>query len=320
MSWTDRVVALFPVWVTALSLVALWRPEGFAWLTGGGITVLLGVIMLGMGLTLRVEDFTRVASAPIEVLTGVALQFTVMPLLGWACGRLFGLEAAYAVGLILVACCPGGTASNIVAWIARADVALSVSMTALSTMAAIVLTPVLTTLLVGDRFEVDSWGLFRSCVTVILLPVSLGVALRRWAPGVTERVLPVAPVVAVAGVSLIVAAIMGAGRERMLTAFPALLGSIVVLHGAGFALGYTLSGLATRREATRRTVAIEVGMQNSGLGAQLARANFEASVATVVAIPAALSALTHCILGSLLAGWWSRRAPAEESGDAGNAA
>ncbi|MEM1303633.1 MAG: bile acid:sodium symporter family protein, partial [Planctomycetota bacterium] len=198
----NRLANLFPVWVLACAAAALWRPSLFAWFTHL-IVPALGVIMLGMGVTLSVGDFARVARAPRPVLLGVAAQFTVMPLLGWAIANGLALPNEFAVGLILVACCPGGTASNVVTYIARADLALSLLMTMCSTFAAIALTPLLSKWLIGERLPVDAFGLFVSTVQVVLLPVLGGMALHHLAPRLVKRVTPIAPLVSVAAIALI---------------------------------------------------------------------------------------------------------------------
>ena len=302
-----RFANAFPLWVFACSALALWHPPLFTWFSGPWITWGLGVIMLGMGITLTAEDFTRVLQFPSWVAAGVVLQYTVMPLSGWAIANLLALPDAFAVGLILVACCPGGTASNVVSYLARANLALSVTLTTLSTILAVAMTPWLTAQLAGARMPVDAWGLFTSTVQVVLLPVTVGVLLNRFSPQLTAQVVRVSPSVAVIVIALIVASVLGAGREKVLDAGPRLLAGVVLLHACGFGFGYVLSKLWNRSETVARTVSIEVGMQNSGLGAHLARTHFPAG--SGVDIPSAISALTHCMIGSLLAAIWRRIDP-----------
>ena len=298
-------VRLFPLWVTLGGVVALLYPPSFTWfLEYGLITPGLQIIMLGMGLTLELADFSRVFRAPAPIAWGVVLQYTVMPALGWSMGYAFSLPTPFAVGLVLVCCCPGGTASNVIAYLAKADVALSVSMTAFSTMLAALCTPLLTTWIVGSRVDVDGWGLFLSTAKVVLLPVALGLFMRRYLPSLTERLLPVAPAAAVLMIVAIVAAILGAQKNAVLDSGLSLLGAVVCAHALGFLLGYLLARRGSGDERIARTTAIEVGMQNSGLGAVLAQAHF---ANPLIAIPSAISAITHCILGSACAAWWSRR-------------
>lgn len=295
---------LFPIWVTVASAAAIWHPKWFTWFDGPLITVGLGLIMLGMGLTLRLEDFRRVVKLPRCLIQGLLLQYTIMPLLGLGLGWAYQLNTPFAVGLILVSCCPGGTASNVIAFLARANVALSVSLTALSTTLAILATPLLTTLLVGNRVDVSAWGLFFTTVQVVLLPVTLGVLLNRYAHRFTQKILPIAPPVAVLLITLIVASIIGAGGDIILAAAPRLALAVGTLHALGFFLGYIFSRLLGDPKITARTISIEVGMQNSGLGVVLATQNF---ASPAVAIPSAMSSLFHSVIGSVLAVWWRRR-------------
>jgi len=298
-------VRLFPLWVTLGGVVALIYPPGFVWfLDFGLITPGLQIIMLGMGLTLELSDFSRVLRAPAPILWGVVLQYSLMPLLGWAVGYMFRLPTPFAVGLVLVCCCPGGTASNVIAYLAKADVALSVSMTAFSTMLAAAFTPLLTAWIVGSRVDVDGWGLFLSTAKVVLLPIAVGLFMRRYLPTLTKTLLPAAPAAAVLMIVLIVAAILGARKDAVLESGLQLLGAVLTTHGLGFLFGYLLGGLSGGFGRVARTISIEVGMQNSGLGAVLAQAHF---ANPLTAIPSAISAITHCILGSALAAVWSRR-------------
>jgi BASS family bile acid:Na+ symporter len=299
----------FPLWVLAGALLALWHPPLFTWFSGPLITAGLAVIMLGMGLTLEASDFRRVASRKRLVLLGAVLQYTVMPAIGWLTARAFELPAPFAVGLILVACCPGGTASNVVTYLARADVPLSVTMTAVSTLVAAVMTPALTTLLASSRVDVPAAGLFTSTVQVVILPVLAGLLMRTYLPSVTRLVLPAAPLTAVLMITLIVASIIGAGRTEILSAGVRLILAVFTLHAAGFAVGYSLSRLLGTDVRSARTVSIEVGMQNSGLGVVLARQNF---ASPLVAIPSAISSLFHSLIASALAGVWRRSSAGAE--------
>ncbi len=216
--------------------------------------------MLGMGVTLTVEDFKAVRSMPKPVMIGFVGQYTIMPVLGWGLGIAFDLPTEYAVGLVLVACCPGGTASNVVTFIARADVCLSVVMTACSTLAAIIMTPLLTAMLVGERVPVDALGLFMNTVQVVFIPVALGVVLNRFFPGNVKKVLPIAPLISVIVIALICACIIGLRVEEVKASTGELLAAIALLHLGGFAVGYSLSRLLKLPERRARTVAIEVGM------------------------------------------------------------
>lgn len=287
---------LFPLWVSLCAIIALLNPSLFTWFSGPWITYGLGGIMLGMGLTLQWQDFNQIFQTPKWVFLGLFLQFSLMPMMGWGLGVLFDLPPFFAVGLILVASCPGGTASNVIAYLARANVALSVSMTTCSTLAGIILTPYLTASLSGNYLSVDAWGLFYSTLKVVLLPVTAGVILNQYFPKFTQKAIPFAPPVAVVLIVLIVASIIGQGKEIILTAGLNLIFAIMILHLFGFVLGYILSRVLIKDSAASKTIAIEVGMQNSGLGAVLARENF---TNPATAIPSAISSLVHSIYGSI---------------------
>jgi BASS family bile acid:Na+ symporter len=278
----------FPIWVVVGAGLALVQPTWFTWFSGNAIVLTLALVMLGMGVTLTVDDFRRIAQRPRLVTIGFFAQYVIMPLLGWSVAQLLDLAPAFAVGLILVACCPGGTASNVVTYIARADVALSVVMTLCSTLAAVVMTPLLTQWLAGAIVDVDAWGLLRSTVQVVLLA-----ATSSWAP-----------LASVLGITLIVASIVGQNASAVKTSGGILLLAIVLLHAGGFALGYLIARLLGCEAVVARTISIEVGMQNSGLGVVLARRHF---VDPLTAVPCAISSVVHSVIGSLLAGLWRLR-------------
>ena len=296
---------LFPVWSVLVALIALWYPSTFLWFGKEAIPIGLGVILLGMGLTLSVDDFLRVLKHPKAVGIGVVLQFLIMPVLGWGIGYLFGLPQGLAVGLILVSCCPGGTASNVVVFLARADVALSVSMTAVSTLLAVVLTPLLTEFYAGQYVPVDAWAMLKSIFLVVILPISTGVILNRFFSKAAKQVSVYSPFVSVLFVILIVGFVMADNRDRILDNIGVLTAAVALLHIGGFSLGYLLAKLAGFDVSVCRTASIEVGMQNSGLGSALAIKHFGNLPMAVT--PCALSAVTHCILGSFLAFLWNKK-------------
>jgi BASS family bile acid:Na+ symporter len=238
------------------------------------------------------------------VAAGFAAQFVIMPLAGWTVASAMRLETPFAVGLILVACCPGGTASNVVTYLARADVCLSVVMTMCSTFAAVFMTPLLTSWLAGTLVRVDAWGLFLSTFQVVVLPVVIGVWLNRRAPRLVQRVQLGLPLVSVLVIAMICASIIGGSASAVQGAAPRLLGAIFGLHAGGFALGYLLARLTGFNLTVARTVSIEVGMQNSGLGVVLARRHF---ADPLTAVPCAISSVFHSVIGSMLAGWWRWR-------------
>ena len=299
-----RSADAFPLWILAAAVLALVHPPLFTWFGGPWIVWTLALVMLGMGLTLLPEDFRRVGRMPRPVALGFVAQYTIMPALGWGVANLLKLDPPFAVGLVLVACCPGGTASNIVTYIARADVALSVVMTMCSTFAAVFMTPLLTSVLAGTWVKVDALGLLLGTVQVVLLPLLLGLGLRKLAPRAVELALPAAPLASVLGVTLIVGSIVGANAEAIRSGAGMLLLAVFLLHAGGFGLGWLAGWIFRQPDATCRTVSIEVGMQNSGLGVVLARQNF---ADPLTAVPCAISSVFHSLIGSLLAGWWRRR-------------
>ena len=208
-----RLTLAFPWIVSFFSIIGLTYPPIITWFNGELITLGLGGIMLGMGLTLNVSDFLHVLQRPKWVMIGLCLQFIIMPLLGYSLAKIFELPPLFAVGMILVSSCPGGTASNVIAYLAKAEVALSVSMTACSTLLAVIITPFLTFQLSGSYLEIPAEGLFYSTLKVILIPVSLGVLLNRYLPKVVSKIIPLAPPLAVLLICFIVGSIVGQLKE-----------------------------------------------------------------------------------------------------------
>lgn len=296
------IANLFPLWVLLGGILALIHPPLFTWFKGNLIVWGLAVIMLGMGITLDVSDFKRVLKMPKAILAGFVAQYSIMPFLGWSIAKVMKLDPQYAVGLILVSCCPGGTASNVVTYLAKANVALSVLMTMCSTFGAVVMTPTLTAWLAGAYVPVDVVALFRDTAMVVLIPVTVGLICHHTIPRVVEFVLPVAPVVSVLTITLICASIIGQHSEKILHSGGKLLFSVFLLHSGGFGLGYLFAAVLGYDKIIRRTISIEVGMQNSGLGTVLAMRNFPQMPAAPT--PCAISATFHSVIGSFLAGVW----------------
>lgn len=297
--WTDW----FVVWVVFFSALAYLVPQGFTPLQPY-IVPGLGVIMFGMGMTLVPGDFARVLTMKRAVACGVLGQFLIMPALAAVLARVFNLNDELAMGLVILGACPGGTASNVIAFLAKADVALSVTMTACSTLLAIVLTPLLIAGLGGQYLPVDAWALFRSVVYIVLIPVTGGLVLRALLKDRARRFLELFPALSVLVIVLIIATIIALSRDRLAQVI-GLLGIVVVLHNSlGLGLGYGLATAFRLPLAARRTVAIEVGMQNSGLGVALANLHFPG---TLTALPASLFSVVHNLSGSLMATYWSKR-------------
>lgn len=307
-----KIAEWFPLWIVTGCLWAWWQPEAWLWFQPY-IAVGLGVIMLGMGLTLKLSDFSEVLRMPKIVAIGVLAQFIIMPLSAYFWAKVLDLEASLAVGLILVGACPGGTASNVISYLARANVALSVLLTMCSTFAAIVLTPLLSQWLAGAYLPVDGWGLFRSMVQVVLIPLIAGLlintALDRMQQhkrhAVRAAVNALGPIVSIAVIVLVVNSIVAGNKAALASMGPKLFCSVFLFHATGFVLAYVVMKRLGYGNAECRTVSIQVGMKNSGLGASLAKTHF-ADMA-MAPVPAAISAVLHCLIGSALAGFWGRR-------------
>ncbi len=301
---------LFPLWIV-LGCVWAWNePTAWTWFRPH-IEVGLGVIMLGMGLTLRFIDFAAVARDPKNVALGVAAQFLIMPTAGWIIARAFQLETGLAIGLILVACCPGGTASNVICYLAKANVPLSVLLTMCSTVVAIFATPLLTQWLAGAWLPVDAAALFQSMLMVVLLPLVCGVTANtllekmKHPEKIRSWVDAIGPLLSALVIVLIVGCIVASKKPEIARAALPLFVSVFLLHLVGFVAGYLFAWASGCKEALRRTISIEVGMQNSGLGAALATRHFPHLA--LAPVPAAISAVYHCLIGSLLAAWWRSR-------------
>jgi BASS family bile acid:Na+ symporter len=294
-----KATNLFWLW-TMLGVAWAWViPGHFEWFASY-ISPGLGVIMLGMGLTLSFDDFRAVVRQPKAIGIGVVAQFLIMPSIGFLIAKVAGLSPGLSAGLVLVSCCPGGTASNVIAYLSRANVALSVLMTMCSTLMAVALTPVLTGWLAGEFVQVDVVQLLFKTLTVVLLPVVAGLLLNQFASRWVQPISQFSPLVSVVVIVLIVGCIIALKKTKIIDAGFPLLGAILALHVSGFAMGYAFAFLGGFGEDYRRTVSIEVGMQNSGLGAELATALSD----PLAPVPAAISAFFHCLIGSGLAGIW----------------
>ncbi|XP_034678808.1 probable sodium/metabolite cotransporter BASS1, chloroplastic, partial [Vitis riparia] len=302
----EALSTAFPVWVALGCLLGLVRPSSFNWVQPKWTILGLILTMLGMGMTLTFDDLRGALAMPKELVAGFVLQYSVMPLSGFFVSKLLQLPSHYAAGLILVGCCPGGTASNIVTYIARGNVALSVLMTAASTLSAVVMTPFLTAKLAGQFVAVDAVGLLMSTLQVVLLPVLGGAFLNQYFQRLVKFVSPVMPTIAVVTVAVLcgnaiaqnASAILMSGRQVVLAA--------ALLHASGFFFGYILSRILGLDVSSSRTISIEVGMQNSVLGVVLATQHFGNPL---TAVPCAVSSVCHSVFGSVLAGIWRRSPP-----------
>ncbi len=295
------VSASFPFWVLLFAILAFFRPAWFLPLTVA-IAPLLGLVMFGMGLTLKGEDFREVARHPIRVLIGVLAQFVIMPGLAWLLCRLLQLPAEIAVGVILVGCCPGGTASNVMTWLSRGDVALSVAITSVTTLLAPLVTPALVWLLASAWLPVSFAAMFLSILQVVLVPIALGLLAQRLLGERTQQVAEVLPLVSVFSIVVIIAAVVAASQARIAESGLLIMAVVMLHNGFGLPLGYLTGKLTGMPLAQRKALAIEVGMQNSGLGAALANAHFS----PLAAVPSALFSVWHNLSGSLLAALFRR--------------
>jgi bile acid:Na+ symporter, BASS family len=295
-------VTLFPLLILAGAAAAFLSPGTFTPL-GSLINPLLGVIMFGMGLTLTLPDFRLVVTRPLPVLLGVLAQYALMPLVGLGVAVALQLPPELAAGVILVGCAPGGTASNVVTYLAKGDVALSVTMTSVSTLLAPLLTPVLTLWLAGQYMPVDGVGMAISIVQIVLVPVTLGLVVRTLLPGLVKRALPALPWVSVVAITLVVTAVVAGSADAIVDAGLLVLAAVVLHNCLGYALGYGFGRLTRQPERVRRTMAVEVGMQNSGLAAGLAAQYFS----PLAALPGAVFSVWHNVSGSVLAALLRRR-------------
>ncbi|MDF1725467.1 MAG: bile acid:sodium symporter family protein [Alcanivorax sp.] len=297
-----RLTQLFPLWALLFSLLAYWQP---ALLVGGkgAIVPLLMLIMFGMGLSLTWEDFQRVLRQPGIIGLGLLLQYSLMPLLAFAIGITLQLPQELLVGLVLVGACPGGTASNVIAYLARADVALSVAITFASTLLAVVATPLLTWVYLGERIPVPIDGMLISLLQIVLLPVTVGCFLNTRFSRQLAPLRDVFPLVSVAAIVVVIGIIVALNQGHIAQAGIAIFIAVVAHNGLGLASGYGIARLLRLDKKRARTLAIEVGMQNSGLGVALAVKHFSA----MAALPGALFSIWHNLSGSLLATIWRRK-------------
>ena len=294
--WMGAMVLL----VAALALVI---PASFSWIGTWAINPMLGVIMFGMGLTLSPQDFKIVLSRPKDILIGCMTQFTVMPLLALGLTWAFALPEELAIGVILVGCCPGGTASNVITYLAKGDLALSVGMTAASTLLAPLLTPLLVWALAGTMVDVDALGMLLSIVYVVIAPIVCGLLCQRFIPRVTKRVTPYLPAFSSVVIALVVGIIVAQNADRLLTA-GLLVMAIVMIHNLlGLAIGFTVGRLLHLQKPKCVALSIEVGMQNSGLASSLAVLHFAAY--PLATIPGAVFSVWHNISGALVAKLYS---------------
>ena len=303
---SDLVGKYMAVIVILVAALALLSPQTVSFLKTSYVNPLLGLVMFGMGLTLKPADFKVVFSRPKDVLIGCASQFVIMPLLAFLLTKVFQLSPELAVGVILVGTCPGGTSSNVMTYLSKGDVALSVGMTSVSTILAPFLTPLLTLLYAGQRVEVNVVSMFLSIVEVVLLPILLGFVINRFFHSFTQNAVRVLPLISTTAIVAIVAAVVSANSAKILTSGLLIL-VVVILHNLlGYAAGYMVARLLKLDTAKCRAISIEVGMQNSGLATSLATTHF--AQYPLATIPGAVFSVWHNISGAILANIFARTA------------
>lgn len=292
--------------VLLMALLSVMMPAPFMAIDTWWINPLLGVIMFGMGLTLSPQDFRIVFSRPRDVLVGCLAQFTIMPFMAWLLTKAFSLPADLALGVILVGCCPGGTASNVITYLAKGDLALSVGMTATSTVLAPFMTPFLTWLLAGTLVNVNTLGMLQSIVYVVIAPILGGLLIQHFLPGFTKRAVAYLPAFSTLVIAFVVGIVVGHNASRLLTGgFLVII--VVMLHNlSGLALGYGVGRMLSLSHEKRAAISIEVGMQNSGLASSLATLHFAAF--PMATIPGAIFSVWHNISGALVAKVYSMKA------------
>lgn len=301
-------INLYALWIVLSFVFGYFYPGIFLWFTRGSwMTLALSIVMLSMGLTLRIENFSNLFKQPKTVIIAAISQYTIMPLSGWLISIILGLPKEFAVGLIIVACCPGGTASNMIAYIGRANLALSVVSTAVSTILGIFMTPMLTMLFAGQMVPVDAWGMFLSVVQVVLIPVSLGVIINWKFPKFVDALGQTGPVISTLAIVMISGGIIAPAvidnKVLILNYAGNLIIAATLLHSLGFGLGYTWGRIFKFDKGMSKAIACETGMQNGGLAAVLAKNNFPLLM-PLIAIPSVFCSIMQTIVGGVLATIW----------------
>ena len=303
MSLLEKIGSFFgkfmAVIVLAVAALSLFVPSSTLWVQTKWVNYLLMIVMFGMGLTLRLEDFKLVFTRPKDIIIGCLAQFTIMPLLAFVLGKVFGLEIGLLAGVILVGTCPGGTSSNVITYLSKGDVALSVGMTSVNTLLAPFLTPAITYLLLRTSVHVDVLSMFLSIVKVVLVPIALGFIINKFFGKFTQKIVAILPAVSVIAICLIVAAVVSHNAQKILTT-GAIVFVVVILHNLlGYACGFLLGKILRLSVPKTKALSVEIGMQNSGLATSLAGTAFpDLAMATV---PGAIFSVWHNISGAILA-------------------
>ncbi len=295
----DYIARWMGMIVLAVGAVSLFVPASFIWIDTWTINPMLGVIMFGMGLTLSPHDFKVVLSRPKDILIGCLAQFTVMPLLACLLAWCFSLPKELALGVILVGCCPGGTASNVITYLAKGDLALSVGMTATSTLLAPLLTPLLVWLMAGTMVDVDTVGMLKSIVYVVIAPIAIGLLCQRFLPRMTKSVTPYLPAFSSLAIAITVGIVVSHNADRLMLGGMIVVLVVMIHNLSGLVLGFAIGRLLRLSRPKSVALSIEVGMQNSGLASSLAVLHFAAF--PLATIPGAVFSVWHNISGALAA-------------------
>ena len=295
------------VLVLLITVLAVAYPPSLTWV-GPWVSIMLGIVMFGMGMTLKFDDFRMLAKRPWEIFLGALAQFTIMPAAAYLLVKVFNLPPELAIGVVLVGTCPGGTASNVIAYLAKGDVALSVAMTMMTTLLATIVTPTITWFLAGAWVDISLTKMMISIAQMVLAPVILGLLMNEFCGGFVKKVTPVLPLVSVVTIVLLVGGVVALSASKLLT-HGLLIAGVVVCHNAlGLICGYAFGKVFRLTEPKVRSLSIEVGMQNSGLAASLALMYFSPAAA----IPGAIFSVWHNISGSIVANYYNRKDAANE--------
>ena len=301
MKKISEVIGKYMAWIVLIiAALALFVPGTCLWIQTGWINYLLMIVMFGMGLTMKLSDFAVVFARPRDVIIGCLAQFIVMPLLAFGLGKAFGLSNELLVGVILVGTCPGGTSSNVITYLSKGDTALSVGMTSINTLLAPFLTPALTYLYLRTTVNVDVKSMFVSIIQVVIIPIGLGLMINKLFGKYTQKISDVLPTVSVTAICLIVAAVVSHNSEKILSTGLVIFAVVIMHNLLGYLCGYLIGVLFKMDLPRKKAVAIEIGMQNSGLATTLAGSAFpNLAMATV---PGAIFSVWHNISGAILAG------------------
>jgi len=290
--------------ILAVAAMALFVPKTALWIQTSWINNLLMLVMFGMGLTLNPKEFLMVLKHPKEILIGGVAQFTIMPILAFVLGKIFGLDTALLVGVILVGTCPGGTASNVMTYLAKGDVALSVGMTSINTLLAPILTPLITYLFLRTSVDMNVWTMFFSIIKVVIVPIGFGLLITKLRKDLSEKASTYLPFISVVAITLIIASVVSHNAEQILkTGF--VIFAVVILHNLlGYAAGFGIASILHMNRSQRKAMSMEIGMQNSGLATSLAMTSFPNLV--MATVPGAIFSVWHNISGGILASYFRK--------------